>query len=68
MCCVYSHGADGHGGGEALTDVFEEMIGGQELRGPRDQVLLQLEQLSPPTQKHLDTNTLMNTRRRKTIR
>lgn len=38
--------------------MFEEVIGGEEVGGPRDQVLLELQQLSPPTQKHLETKTV----------
>ena len=50
---VYSHDVHRDGRGQALADVFEEVIGGQEVGAPRNQVLLKLQQLSPPTQKHL---------------
>lgn len=50
---MYSHDIHGHSGGQTLTDVFKEVIGGQEVGAARDQVLLELQQLSPPTQKHL---------------
>lgn len=51
--CAYSHDIHGDRGGQVLTDVFEEVIGGEEVGAPRDQVLLELQQLSTPTQKHL---------------
>lgn len=50
---VYSHDVHRDGRGQALADVFEEVIGGQQVGAPRNQVLLELQQLSPPTQKHL---------------
>ena len=50
---VYSHDVHRDGRGQALADVFEEVIGGQQVGTPRNQVLLELQQLSPPTQKHL---------------
>lgn len=56
--CVYSvhsHDVHGHGGGQALAYVFEEVVGGEELRAAGDEVLLQLQQLRAATQKHLDT-------------
>lgn len=51
--CVHSHDVHGHCGGQGLADVFEEVIGGEQLGAPGDKVLLELQQLSPPTQKHL---------------
>lgn len=54
MCVrVNSHDIHWDRGGQALTDVFEEVIGGEEVGAPWDQVLLELQQLSTPTQKHL---------------
>lgn len=52
---VHSHNVHGHGGGQTLANVFEEVVGGEELRAAGDEVLLQLQQLSAATQKHLDT-------------
>lgn len=51
---VHSHDVHGHGGGQTLANVFEEVVGGEKLRAARDQVLLQLQQLSAATEKHLD--------------
>lgn len=56
MCgksCVYSHDVHRDRGGQALTDVFENVIRWQEVGAPRNQVLLELQQLSAPTKKHL---------------
>lgn len=64
--CVYSHDVHGDGGGQALTDVFEEVIRGEEVGAPRDQVLLELQQLSPPAQKHL-THTYTHTQILQTV-
>lgn len=58
--CVHSHDIHGDGGGQTLTDVFQEVIRRQQVGASRDQVLLELQQLCPPTQKHLrhtHTNT-----------
>lgn len=38
--CVCVHDVKRHGGGQALGDVFEEIVGGEKLRGAGDQVLL----------------------------
>ena len=40
--CVraYVHDVKRHGGGQALGDVFEEIVGGEKLRGAGGQVLL----------------------------
>lgn len=52
---MYSHDVDGDGGGKALTDVFQEVIRGEEVGTARNQILLELQELGPPTQKHLNT-------------
>lgn len=35
--------------------MFEKVIGGEEVGGPGDQILLDLQQLGPASQKHLNT-------------
>lgn len=55
--CSYSHGVHGNGGSEALTDVLEKVVGGEEVGGARDQILLELQQLVSTAQKHLETHT-----------
>lgn len=54
---VLSHDVHRDRGGQALADVPEEMVGGQHVGAPRNQVLLELQQLRASTEKHLRRHT-----------
>lgn len=61
MCVCFpehSHDVHRHRRGQTLANVFEQVVGGEELRAARDQVLLQLQQLSAAAEKHLDAQRL----------
>lgn len=48
-----SHDIHRDGGGQALADVLEEVIGGEHVGAPRNQVLLELQQLRASAQEDL---------------
>lgn len=50
---VGSHDVHGDGGGQALADVLEEVVGGEQVGAAGNQVLLELQQLRASTQEDL---------------